>query len=42
LSFASPHSVLEEPFMDKSSIGGVLLAIAGIVTGLLIDGGNIG
>jgi chemotaxis protein MotA len=28
--------------MDKASIGGVVLAIAGIVTGLLIEGGNIG
>jgi chemotaxis protein MotA len=28
--------------MDKSSIGGVFLAIAGIVTGLLIEGGNLG
>ena len=28
--------------MDKSSIGGVLLAVAGIVAGLLIDGGNLG
>jgi chemotaxis protein MotA len=28
--------------MDKSSIAGVILAIAGIVTGLLIEGGNIG
>jgi len=28
--------------MDKSSIAGVFLAIAGIVAGLLIDGGNIG
>jgi len=28
--------------MDKSSIGGVFLAIAGIVAGLLIDGGNLG
>jgi len=28
--------------MDKASIGGVLLAFAGIVTGLLIEGGNIG
>jgi len=28
--------------MDKSSIGGVLLAIAGIVAGLLIEGGNLG
>jgi chemotaxis protein MotA len=32
----------EEPFMDKSSIGGVFLAIAGIVAGLLIEGGNLG
>jgi chemotaxis protein MotA len=28
--------------MDKGSIGGVFLAIAGIVTGLLIEGGNLG
>ena len=28
--------------MDKSSIGGVFLAIAGIVAGLLIEGGNVG
>ena len=28
--------------MDKASIGGVLLAVAGIVTGLLIEGGNLG
>ncbi len=28
--------------MDKGSIGGVLLAIAGIVAGLLIEGGNFG
>ena len=28
--------------MDKSSIAGVFLAIAGIVLGLLIDGGNLG
>ncbi|HEY1901519.1 MAG TPA: flagellar motor protein [Terracidiphilus sp.] len=28
--------------MDKSSIAGVLLAIAGIVAGLLIEGGNLG
>jgi chemotaxis protein MotA len=28
--------------MDKASIGGVLLAIAGIIAGLLIEGGNIG
>src|SRR5271154_2742143 len=28
--------------MDKSSIGGVFLAVAGIVAGLLIDGGNLG
>lgn len=27
--------------MDKSSIGGVFLAIAGIVTGLLLEGGNL-
>lgn len=28
--------------MDKASIGGVLLAIAGIVAGLLMEGGNVG
>jgi chemotaxis protein MotA len=28
--------------MDKASIAGVILAIAGIVAGLLIDGGNLG
>ena len=28
--------------MDKGSIGGVLLAILGIVAGLLLEGGNIG
>lgn len=28
--------------MDKASIGGVLLAIAGIIAGLLMEGGNIG
>lgn len=28
--------------MDKGSIGGVILAIAGIVAGLLMEGGNIG
>jgi chemotaxis protein MotA len=28
--------------MDKASIGGVLLAIAGIVAGLLLEGGNLG
>jgi chemotaxis protein MotA len=33
---------LEEQFMDKASIGGVFLAIAGIVAGLLIEGGNLG
>ena len=30
------------PTMDKASIGGVLLAITGIVAGLVIEGGNIG
>jgi chemotaxis protein MotA len=33
---------LEDLFMDKSSIGGVILAVAGIVAGLLIEGGNLG
>jgi chemotaxis protein MotA len=28
--------------MDKSSIGGVLLAVVGIVAGLLMEGGNLG
>ncbi|HWT67029.1 MAG TPA: flagellar motor protein [Terracidiphilus sp.] len=28
--------------MDKASVGGVVLAIAGIVAGLLIEGGNLG
>ena len=28
--------------MDKSSIGGVFLAVAGILAGLLIEGGNLG
>ena len=28
--------------MDKASIGGVLLAMAGIIAGLLIEGGNLG
>jgi chemotaxis protein MotA len=28
--------------MDKSSIGGVFLAIAGIIAGLIIEGGNVG
>lgn len=28
--------------MDKGSVGGVLLAMAGIVAGLLIEGGNLG
>ncbi|HEY1254088.1 MAG TPA: flagellar motor protein [Terracidiphilus sp.] len=28
--------------MDKGSVGGVLLAIAGILAGLLIEGGNLG
>jgi chemotaxis protein MotA len=28
--------------MDKASIGGVLLAIAGIVAGLILEGGNLG
>ncbi len=28
--------------MDKASVGGVLLAMAGIVAGLLIEGGNLG
>jgi chemotaxis protein MotA len=28
--------------MDKSSVGGVFLAVAGIIAGLLIEGGNLG
>ena len=28
--------------MDKSSVGGVLLAVVGIIAGLLIEGGNLG
>jgi chemotaxis protein MotA len=28
--------------MDKASIGGAVLAIAGIITGLVIEGGNVG
>lgn len=28
--------------MDKSSIGGILLAVAGLVAGLLLEGGNVG
>ncbi len=28
--------------MDKASIGGVFLAVAGIIAGLLIEGGNLG
>ena len=28
--------------MDKASFGGVLLAIVGIVAGLLLEGGNLG
>ena len=28
--------------MDKGSIGGVILAVAGIVAGLIIEGGNVG
>ena len=28
--------------MDKASIGGVVLAVAGIVAGLLLEGGNLG
>ena len=28
--------------MDKASIGGVLLAVIGILAGLLLEGGNLG
>ena len=28
--------------MDKGSVGGVILALAGIIAGLLIEGGNLG
>jgi chemotaxis protein MotA len=28
--------------MDKASFGGAILAITGIVAGLLIEGGNLG
>ncbi|MGH9607698.1 MAG: flagellar motor protein [Terracidiphilus sp.] len=28
--------------MDKASVGGVILAVAGIVAGLIIEGGNVG
>src|SRR6185437_4647072 len=28
--------------MEKGSIGGVILAVAGIVAGLLLEGGNLG
>ena len=28
--------------MDKASVGGAVLAVAGIITGLLIEGGNLG
>src|ERR1039457_5647209 len=28
--------------MDKASVGGVFLAVAGIIAGLLIEGGNLG
>ena len=34
--------IAEERSMDKGSIGGVFLAVAGIVAGLLIEGGNLG
>jgi chemotaxis protein MotA len=33
---------MEEHAMDKSSVAGVFLALAGIVAGLLIEGGNLG
>src|SRR3954447_8133530 len=36
------HANSQGIWMDKASIGGVLLAIAGIVAGLLMEGGNIG
>jgi chemotaxis protein MotA len=28
--------------MDKASVGGVILAVAGIIAGLIIEGGNVG
>jgi chemotaxis protein MotA len=28
--------------MDKGSVGGVVLALAGIIAGLLLEGGNLG
>jgi chemotaxis protein MotA len=38
----TPRPLIEEFPMDKSSIGGVFLAVAGIVAGLLLEGGNLG
>src|SRR6201999_940376 len=32
----------EERIMDKSSFGGVILALAGILAGLLVEGGHVG
>ena len=37
-----PLHFSEEQSMDKASIGGVILAIVGIVAGLLMEGGNLG
>jgi chemotaxis protein MotA len=34
--------MIREQLMDKGSVAGVLLAIVGIVAGLLIEGGNLG
>jgi flagellar motor component MotA len=34
--------MFSELHMDKASVGGAVLAIAGIITGLLIEGGNVG
>jgi flagellar protein FlbD len=34
--------MFSELHMDKASIGGAVLAIAGIIAGLLIEGGNLG
>src|ERR1700756_2730865 len=41
-SIAVENRCGEASYMDKSSIGGVVLAIAGIIAGLLMEGGNLG